>query len=96
MTAPQRIYLQVGPDCTPEELPRVEWSEVSWCADRVFDSDIEYVRADAEPKYQTPKSTITHAGWWFQLRLDKNDPRIEVSKIGTVHPAEAAKEADRD
>jgi hypothetical protein len=48
MTAPQRIYLQVGPDCAPEELARVDWKsgEVTWSAERVFDSDIEYVRVE--------------------------------------------------
>jgi hypothetical protein len=52
MTAPQRIYLQVGPDCTPEELAKVDWTggEVSWCAERVFDTDIEYVRAEEVKK----------------------------------------------
>ena len=43
--APDRVYLQVGPDCTPEEMSGVDWSEVTWTRDRVYETDIEYVRA---------------------------------------------------
>ena len=48
MTAPQRIYLQFGPGVDPGELTESEWDsgEVTWAANRVFDTDIEYVRAD--------------------------------------------------
>lgn len=45
--APQRIYLQFGPDCTPDDITDSEWEsgEVTWCADRVYETDIEYVNA---------------------------------------------------
>lgn len=45
--APERIWLQVGDDVhTAAEMSDVDWSEASWCRDRIFDTDIEYVRID--------------------------------------------------
>lgn len=45
--APERIWLQVGDDVTSaREMQEVNWSEASWCQDRIFDTDIEYVRID--------------------------------------------------
>lgn len=41
-SAPSRIYLQVGEDA--ESLDH--YSESTWCADRINESDVEYVRAD--------------------------------------------------
>lgn len=38
MSGPERIYLQYGAGRTE--------AEVSWCSERVDDSDVEYVRAD--------------------------------------------------
>jgi len=36
--APEKIYLQVDPD---------EWIDgITWCEDRINDSDVEYVRSD--------------------------------------------------
>lgn len=45
--APERIWLQVGDDVfTAAEMKDVDWNEASWCRDRIFDTDIEYVRVD--------------------------------------------------
>ena len=46
--APERIYLQVCDelDC---EVPFSDHVEVSWCQDKINDSDIEYIRADTAP-----------------------------------------------
>ena len=45
--APERIWLQVGDDVTTAaEMSDVDWSEASWCRDKIFDTDIEYVRID--------------------------------------------------
>lgn len=51
--APSRIYLQVGDDAEPP----INYSESTWCADRINGSDVEYVRADlatssVEPTHQ--------------------------------------------
>jgi len=42
--APDRIFLVIGEDVTPD-TPFSQLAEVTWCADRVNDTDIEYVRA---------------------------------------------------
>ena len=39
---PERIYLQIGDEYEIKDFNEAE--EVSWCADKIYDSDIEYVR----------------------------------------------------
>lgn len=65
-TAPEKIYLQVGDDTLDfsksfGELQRN--GDVSWCADKVFDTDVAYVRADlleaAQKRISEMKVTIT-------------------------------------
>lgn len=46
--APNRIYLNVCDECSCD-AKFMEHCEVTWCKDRQFESDIEYVRADAQP-----------------------------------------------
>jgi SpoVK/Ycf46/Vps4 family AAA+-type ATPase len=46
--APERIWLQVGCD---DEVGEIDWkelshAEVSWCSEKIDNTDIEYVRAD--------------------------------------------------
>ena len=41
MNQNDRIYLQVCKDSMSEQ-----YGEVTWCQDRVYDSDVEYIRAD--------------------------------------------------
>tara|TARA_Y100001951_G_scaffold105377_1_gene122761 strand:+ start:12632 stop:12967 length:336 start_codon:yes stop_codon:yes gene_type:complete len=44
---PNSIYMQIHGDNAPQRIePDHPWSEVTWSRDRVFDSDVEYVRAD--------------------------------------------------
>jgi len=47
ISAPERIYLQIGDVGLPAEVDFGELHEVTWCADRQFDTDIAYVRVDA-------------------------------------------------
>lgn len=44
---PQKIYLQVG-DEVPDDISFNDLStqDISWCDDRVFKNDIEYIRFD--------------------------------------------------
>lgn len=42
--APEVIYLQHDPENTGE--PFSEAHEVTWCKDKINDTDIQYVRAD--------------------------------------------------
>lgn len=39
---PNKIYLQVGNEC-PDDANFNDLSEVSWCKDKVFESDIAYI-----------------------------------------------------
>lgn len=42
---PNKIYLQVG-ELTPDEVGEIDFtelSEVSWCSERIYKSDIEFV-----------------------------------------------------
>ena len=39
---PKKIYLQVGDECDGEDFK--ELSEVSWCKDKIYENDIEFVR----------------------------------------------------
>ena len=48
--APERIWLQVGDDDEVtlglDVMAEVNWNEVTWCRDKIFNHDIEYVRID--------------------------------------------------
>ena len=53
---PNKIYLNIG--CDPKEVKDFnELSEVTWCADKINDSDIEYQRKPI----------------WHDLRENPND-----------------------
>ena len=51
MKAPERIYLQVCGDCQDNECDNCKFEDlednVTWCKDKIFKKDIEYIRADA-------------------------------------------------
>jgi len=44
--APKRIWLQWDGSADEDEVGEPYPPEVTWCQDRVFDRDVEYVRAD--------------------------------------------------
>ena len=49
--APEKIYLQVCGDCNDNDCVNCKFEDVednvTWCKDKIFEKDIEYVRADA-------------------------------------------------
>jgi hypothetical protein len=47
--APARIFLQWNGDQEPDPTTPPCLSEVTWCKDRVFGHDVEYVRASTSP-----------------------------------------------
>jgi hypothetical protein len=51
---PERIYLQWYGDAEPVEgaIYEVPHDGVTWCVDEIFNSDVEYVRADLYRKMQ--------------------------------------------
>lgn len=74
-TAPDRIWLQVGDDAGREEAFPGDDVDVTWCRDHVFDSDVEYVRADRaqwpppRPMSEAPKQVDAWPpekilAWW--------------------------------
>lgn len=44
--APVRIFLQWNGDQEPDPTETPSLADVTWCADRVFEHDIEYVQSD--------------------------------------------------
>ena len=65
MKAPDKIFLQVCGDCQDNECDNCKFEdlEVTWCMDKIFDKDIEYVRKDA---------FINKAATWFANRYQTN------------------------
>jgi hypothetical protein len=47
MTPPDKIYLQFHGSGDADDEADVSPGDVTWCQDRVFDSDIEYTRTPA-------------------------------------------------
>lgn len=66
-TAPDRIWLQVGEDADCDAA--FPGDEATWCRDHIFDSDVEYVRADRaqwpapRPMSEAPRDKPVLA-WW--------------------------------
>jgi hypothetical protein len=48
VSIPTRIYLQWHGDAEPHKLDdaTIDPNDVSWCVNRIFAGDVEYVRAD--------------------------------------------------
>ena len=51
MNAPEKIYLQVCGECPEEDCKNCKFEDlednVTWCKDRIYKKDIEYIRKDA-------------------------------------------------
>lgn len=51
MEAPKKIYLQVCGNCKNDDCKNCKFEDlevnVTWCRDKIFDKDIEYVHKDA-------------------------------------------------
>jgi uncharacterized small protein (DUF1192 family) len=70
--SPERIYLQHDPEDTGE--PFNEAHEVTWCADKINDTDIEYVRADLAAAQPQDSEPIIDA---LSKRVDAQQAEIE-------------------
>ena len=48
--APEKIYLQVCGDCNDNDCENCKFEDlednVTWCKDKIFEKDIEYIRTD--------------------------------------------------
>ena len=43
---PERIYLQLGNEDIEPSAKFSDYGDVTWCADKIDENDVEYVRAD--------------------------------------------------
>lgn len=52
--APEKIYLQVCGDCPQTDCENCKFEDfednITWCKDRIFPKDIEYIRTDYAEK----------------------------------------------
>lgn len=66
--APIKIYLQVCGDCNDNDCENCKFEDlednVTWCKDKIFDKDIEYVSTDA---------FIEKAKSWFERQNEWRD-----------------------
>ena len=97
---PPKIYLQWHGDGLPE-AGSVDHADVTWCADRMNDSDVEYVRADIHPQivagFPNTNAMIVEMkqSAWTQLAQALSDKSLaqEQSEQDTRRRLEAEEEA---
>lgn len=66
MSAPKKIYLQWHGDADPADYPDgpdPDQSDVTWCADKIFEHDIEYVRVDELDRLRAELAVLAGDGW---------------------------------
>ncbi len=68
MKAPDKIYLQVCGDCNDNGCKICKFEDlednVTWCKDKIFEKDIEYIRTDA---------FVEKARKWFEKQNEWRD-----------------------
>ena len=71
--APQTIYLQVCPEADHCEVRFADHDEVTWCQDKIHDSDIAYVRASTtqQPPAQRTWVEVEQVKWQGDKLLAK-------------------------
>ena len=57
--APERIYLQIDPDAT-DPTDEFLFDGVTWCQDKVNETDVEYVRADEIDRLRAEVAELLH------------------------------------
>lgn len=54
MKSPEKIYLQVCGDCNDNDCKNCKFEDlegnVTWCKDKIFEKDVEYIRTDHAEK----------------------------------------------
>jgi len=75
--APVHIYLQTGCDDEDCECAFNEWGDVTWCGEKIHDSDIHYVRADntqpSSPNLNCKSVQRRLATSWGYVRKEEYD-----------------------
>jgi hypothetical protein len=81
---PKTIYLQIGKDCSDEDFN--DLSEVSWCAERINENDIEYVvLKDADYKEITGFNSPTERLAYEQGRAHEEEVIFNYIKSWNGH-----------
>jgi hypothetical protein len=92
--SPERIYLQHDPEDTGE--PFNEAHEVTWCADKINDTDIEYVRADLaapQPQDSATEGETPRVDGWIYAQIP--DQVTGEGMVDVVH-ADDARQLERE
>lgn len=76
---PARIYLNLGDLYEMGEIPFQQLTDVTWCEDKIDDTDIEYVRADASAQSEGLRKDA-----WQLIETAPKDG-TEVLLIATRH-----------
>lgn len=85
--APVHIYLQTGCDDEYCECAFNDWGDVTWCGEKIHDSDIHYVRADNTPPSVEAAIEATKAK--YEKKFDEVFGEL-IEKIKGGMSAEAA------
>ena len=77
--APEKIYLQVCGDCPQTDCENCKFEDfednITWCKDRIFPKDIEYIRTDA---------FIEKACEWIKMMWSETDDRFKEDYTGML------------
>ena len=72
MKAPDKIYLQVCAECPKEDCKNCKFEDlennVTWCKDRIYKKDIEYIRKDALLKWIDENKNYSSGPSWDLLK----------------------------
>ena len=77
-SAPEKIYL-VGCDDSDCELSFREHDDTTWCADRINDSDVPYIRADLHPPQPCAKCAELKGELFNAIEMGKGETRQKNS-----------------
>lgn len=96
----ERIYIQTGEDFD-EEIAELN-DDMTWCAERVYQSDIEYIRADIHAaalarvaRLEAALRVYADPGSWSDPMDDYGNPvgDVFVNPLGFGEPYEPARAA---
>ena len=84
--APDRIYLVYGD--VPEDTRHADCAEVTWCEDRVGESDVQYIRADLLVKMEADVQRLERSRVTLADGLEQEEAENQA-----LHEKVAASEA---
>jgi len=96
---PDTIYLQFYGDVLPDDVALPDGAEpggVTWCADRVFNADVEYVRADRLKAMEAERDRLREAIQQHQRDVWGSGPIEHPDDRELYDAAKAAKETGNE